>query len=157
MPFASSLRALGVAAVAIAALVLGSPAPAAAATASPAQRVISIAEAQLGKPWRYAAEGPRAFDCSGLVLYAFDRAGLAGRIGGGHSALGMYRWFARRGLASRSNPQVGDLVIYGGGSHVGIYIGNGRVISTLTRGVRIHGLYALRGRFTTFLHTHLSG
>lgn len=145
------------ASVAVAALVIGSPAPAAAASPSPAQRVIAIAESQLGKPWRYAAEGPRAFDCSGLVVYAFDRAGVAGRIGGGHSALGMWRWFAARGKASRGAPQPGDLVIYGRGSHVGIYIGRGRVVSTLANGVRITGVYALHSGFTTFLHTGLAG
>ncbi len=142
---------------AAAVLIVQSPAPVAAADPTPAQRVIAIAESELGKPWRFAAEGPNAFDCSGLVLYAFQHAGYGDRIGGGHSALGMYRWFAARGLASRTNPQVGDLVIYGGGSHVGIYIGDGRVISTLVRGVRIHGVYALHGRFTAFLHTGLSG
>jgi hypothetical protein len=146
-----------VAAVATAALVLGSPAPAAAASPSPAQRVIAIAESQLGKPWHYAAEGPRAFDCSGLVVYAFGRAGLAGRIGGGHSALGMWRWFAARGRSSRSAPRPGDLVVYGRGSHVGIYIGRGRVVSTLGNGVRITGVYALHSGFTAFLHTGLSG
>lgn len=162
MPVRNSLRALALAALgAVAVLASGTPATAAAATpagsTSAAQRVIAIAESELGKPWRYAATGPNAFDCSGLVLYAFQRAGVGNRIGGGHSALGMWRWFAARGLASRSNPQVGDLVIYNGGAHVGIYIGNGRVISTLVSGVRITGVYALRGRFTAFLHTGLSG
>ncbi len=162
MPVRNSLRALALAALgAVAVLAAGSPATAAAATpaasTTAAQRVIAIAESELGKPWRYAATGPNAFDCSGLVLYAFQRAGVANRIGGGHSALGMWRWFAARGLASRSNPQVGDLVIYNSGAHVGIYIGNGRVISTLVSGVRITGVYALVGRFTAFLHTGLSG
>ena len=162
MPVRNSLRALTFAALgAIAVLAVQSPATAAAAapaaSTSAAQRVVAIAESELGKPWRYAATGPNAFDCSGLVLYAFRQAGVANRIGGGHSALGMWRWFAARGLASRSNPQIGDLVIYSGGGHVGIYIGNGRVISTLVSGVRITGVYALVGRFTAFLHTGLSG
>jgi hypothetical protein len=145
-----------VAAVAIAVLVLGSPAPAAAASPPSAQRVIAIATSQLGKPWRFGADGPRAFDCSGLVLYAFERAGLAGRLGGGHSATGMWRWFVARGKASRADPHPGDLVIYGRGSHVGIYIGRGRVVSTLANGVRITGVYALHSGFTTFLHTRLA-
>jgi cell wall-associated NlpC family hydrolase len=162
LPVRNSLRALALAALgAVAVFATGTPAPAAAATptasTTAAQRVIAIAASELGKPWRYAATGPNAFDCSGLVLYAFQHAGVGNRIGGGHSALGMWRWFAARGLASRSAPQVGDLVIYNGGAHVGIYIGNGRVISTLVSGVRITGVYALRGRFTAFLHTGLSG
>jgi hypothetical protein len=155
----AGLRALGMAAIAaVAVFTISAPTPAAAATTSPtaAQRVIAIARSELGKPWRYAATGPRAFDCSGLVVYAFHRAGVGNRIGGGHSAYGMLRWARAHHLASRTNPQPGDLVIYGGGSHVGIYIGGGRVISTLTNGVRITGVFALHSRFTAYVHTGLS-
>lgn len=157
----TNLRALGLAALgAVAVLTIPSPPPVAATSpsttsASVTQRVVAIAESELGKPYRFGALGPRAFDCSGLVLYVFRRAGVAGRIGGGHSASGMYRWFAARGLASRSNPRIGDLVIYNGGAHVGIYVGRGRVVSALVNGVRIHRLSAFRGRFTAFLHTRL--
>jgi hypothetical protein len=124
-----------------------------------APRVIALARAQLGDPWRYGASGPNAFDCSGLVTYAFRQAGQLARIGGGsyRSASSLYAYFSRRGLASRRDGRVGDLVIYGGGSHVGIYLGAGRVISTLTSGVRIHGTYALYQGFTAFLHTGISG
>ena len=52
------------------------------------------------------------------------------------SARALYRYFKARGLASRTNPKPGDLVIWGYGSHVGIYIGNGKAISTLMNGVR---------------------
>jgi cell wall-associated NlpC family hydrolase len=72
------------------------------------------------------------------------------------TATGYLAWFRRRGLVSRTNGRVGDLVVWGGGSHIGIYLGNGRAISTLTNGVRIHGIYAVRARFTAFLHTGLS-
>jgi SH3 domain-containing protein len=47
-------------------------------------------------------------------------------------------------------------VVWGGGTHVGIYLGHGKAISTLTNGVRIHGIYAVRARFTAFLHTGMS-
>lgn len=129
------------------------------AATTAASRVIGIARAQLGDPWRYGASGPDAFDCSGLVTYAFRQAGQLARIGGGdyRSASSLYAYFSRRGLASRRGGRIGDLVIYGGGSHVGLYIGDGRVVSTLTSGVRIHGTYALYQGFTAFLHTGLSG
>lgn len=160
MPFATGLRALGLASlVAIAAISFHPAAASAAEPSSAAGRVVSITEAQLGKPYVFGAAGPSVFDCSGLVLYVFDRAGLADRIGGGHYALGMYRWFAARGLASRSNPQVGDLVIYGGGAHVAIYVGGGRTISALNPsvGVTWRGVYDYHLGFTAFLHTRLSG
>ena len=101
--------------------------------------------------------GPRAFDCSGLVRYVYRLAGVSRRLGGGHSARGMLHWARSHGLASRSHPQVGDVVIYGGGTHAAIYIGQGLVISALNprQGIRVTGLRALRAPFTTFIHTQL--
>jgi cell wall-associated NlpC family hydrolase len=133
--------------------------PAAATTATTeAQQIVRIARAQLGDPWRYGATGPSRFDCSGLVRYAFRRAGEAAAIHTGYlrSARSLYLWFRAHGKASRSNPRIGDLVIWGYGTHVGIYIGNGKAISTLTSGVRVHGIHAVRARFTAYLHTGMS-
>jgi hypothetical protein len=48
-------------------------------------------------------------------------------------------------------------VVWGNGAHVGIYLGNGKAISTLTSGVRVHGLRVLNTPFTTFISTGLSG
>jgi cell wall-associated NlpC family hydrolase len=53
----------------------------------------------------------------------------------------------------RTTSKPGDLVVWGGGSHIGIYIGHGKAISTLTRGVRVHGVHAVTARFTAYLHT----
>ena len=72
------------------------------------------------------------------------------------SARALYLNFKARGKASRTNPKVGDLVIWGCGSHVGIYIGNGKAISTLRSGVRVHGVFAVTARFTAYLHTGMS-
>ena len=132
--------------------------PAAASTATEAQQIVRIAKAQLGDPWRYGAAGPSAFDCSGLVRYAYKRAGDAAAIHTGflRSARSLYLWFKAHGKASRHNPRIGDLVIWGYGSHVGIYIGNGKAISTLRSGVRIHGVFAVTARFTAYLHTGMS-
>ena len=146
------------------------PAPAPLATTQTVQAVVApvakpnvralivrIALAQRGKRYAFGAAGPRAFDCSGLVQYVYRQAHVANRIGGGHSARGMLIWARRHHLASRSNPQVGDLVIYGNGSHVAIYIGRGLVISALNprQGVRITRLHALRAPVTAFIHTRI--
>jgi cell wall-associated NlpC family hydrolase len=130
------------------------PAPQPVAAATAADRVISVAQAQLGDPWVWAATGPNAFDCSGLVIYAYRQAGYGSAIGNGayRSGYAMLSWARSRGMTSGTGRR-GDVVVYGGGSHVGIYLGNGRVISTLTSGVRIHGLYAVTARFTTFIRT----
>ena len=38
-------------------------------------KVIDIAAAQAGDPYKYGAEGPSAFDCSGLTKYAYGKIG----------------------------------------------------------------------------------
>ena len=149
--------------VALAGAILISLAPstpaAAAEPTTEAQQIIKIAEAKLGDPWRFGAIGPNAFDCSGLVIHAFRAAGEGRLIRNGklRSARAMYLYFRSRGLASRSNPRLGDLVVWGGGTHIGIYVGNGKAISTLTRGVRVHGVFAVHAAFTAYLHTGMSG
>ena len=122
---------------------------------TPAKKV-ALAMAERGRPWVYGATGPRAFDCSGLVTYAFRRAGVLAEIGRGRHRSGsaMLRW-ARAHHLTRSIGHRGDVVVWGNGAHVGIYLGKGRAISTLTSGVRVHGLRVLNTRFTTFISTGL--
>ena len=128
-------------------------------TTTPADQVIAIAKSKLGDRWAYGAAGPGVFDCSGLVIYSFKKAGVASIVGFGRfrSARALYAWFRDRGLASRTNGLPGDLVIWGGGTHVGIYLGNGMAISTLVNGVRVHSIRATTARFTAFLHTGITG
>jgi hypothetical protein len=135
------------------------PASAASPSSTEAKQIISIARKQVGDRYRHGASGPSSFDCSGLVIYAYRKAGDARVIGRGkyRSARALYRYFQRRGLASRSNPQPGDIVVWGRGSHVGIYIGGGKAISALTNGVRVHRVHAVRAPFTAYLHTGMSG
>jgi hypothetical protein len=128
---------------------------------SQASAVVNAAKSHLGASFVMGATGPNTFDCSGLVYRSFVEANLLSKIGGSRrSAAGYYSWFRDRGMTSRSNGRVGDLVVYGYSgyaSHMGIYLGNGQVISALTSGVRIHGLTAVTKPWITFLHTQLSG
>jgi hypothetical protein len=160
--FTAGLRAFGIAAIAATSIATAAAPSAAAGSPSTsastiAARVVLIAEAQRGKRYVYGASGPSAFDCSGLVLYAYRRAGVANRIGGAHSGYAMLAWARAHHRFSRSSPQVGDVVIYGRGAHVGIYIGHGKVISALNprQGIRITGLHALHNPVTGYIHTHL--
>ena len=123
-----------------------------------AQQIIKIAKsssATRGATAPGARESSTAPDSSSTPS---TKAGDGKAIGKGkyRSARALYRYFKARGLASRSNPKPGDLVIWGGGTHVGIYIGKGKAISTLTSGVRVHGVHAVRARFTAYLHTGMS-
>jgi len=140
-------------------LALSSPAAAAEPTMTQAARIIHIADSKLGDPWRFGAIGPTAFDCSGLVRYAYTKAGegRAIRAGSLGSARSIYLYFRSLGRASRTNPMIGDLVVWGAGTHIGIYIGHGKAISTLIDGVSIHGVFAVTARFTAYLHTGMSG
>ncbi len=118
---------------------------------------VRLAMAQRGKPYRFGAAGLWAFDCSGLVRYVYWRAGVSAAIGGGHNARAMYLWGRARGLTSRTRPLLGDLVVFGNGAHIGIYVGNGRVVSALNpwRGVVLTPVSAIRPLFTTYIHTRL--
>ena len=121
--------------------------------------VYATAHAQLGDQWKFRARGPNSFDCSGLVWYAFRQNELHDRIGGYRSVAGYFKWFKSRGLVSRTNPRLGDLVVWGRNQHIGIYIGDGMAISTLVtkRGVAIHPVKGYLGmRFKAYLHTTLT-
>jgi len=80
--------------------------------------VVAYAYGQLGAPYEYGAAGGGAFDCSGLTMRAFQRAGI--RLP--HRAAGQS---GRPVSLSRARP--GDLVKWGD-YHVGVYVGHGYVI-----------------------------
>src|SRR4051812_33908393 len=73
--------------------------------------VYNVAHAQLGDQWKHYAKGPNQFDCVGFVWYAFHENALQDRIGGYRGVAGYLHWFKERGLVSKTDPRVGDLVI----------------------------------------------
>jgi cell wall-associated NlpC family hydrolase len=84
------------------------------------RNALRIAKRQIGDPYRYGAEGPGAFDCSGLVYYSTHRAGYR-HVPRTSSAQGRYMRHIKRSAMRR-----GDFVFFtSGGSvyHVGIYAG----------------------------------
>jgi cell wall-associated NlpC family hydrolase len=98
-------------------------------------RVMKIARNQKGDPYVFGAAGPRAFDCSGLVLFVYQRA--AG-ISLTHLASAQFR---RADRIKKRNARPGDLVFFHGGGgvyHVGIYAGSGDVIHAPHSGSRVH-------------------
>lgn len=139
------MRIAAVLALAIALVAPGAaPAPASAAT-NGAEAVIAAARQYLGHPYRLGAEGPKYFDCSGLVYRAFSDAGEVARIGGMRLlARGYLRWFTSRGWFTKdqSEARPGDLVVWDDGAHIGIYLGDGRAISAIVNpyGVKTHDL-----------------
>jgi cell wall-associated NlpC family hydrolase len=89
---------------------------------------IRTALAQVGKPYVFGATGPNGFDCSGLTSFAYAAAGVSLP----HSSAAQ----SRLGVAvSRSDLQPGDLIyFYSPVSHVGLYIGNGKMVHARTYG-----------------------
>lgn len=84
--------------------------------------VVAYAVQQLGKPYVFAAAGPETFDCSGLTLMAWNQAGVSMA----HFAATQYETFPR---VSVDALEPGDLVFfYPTIHHVGIYIGDGKMI-----------------------------
>jgi peptidoglycan DL-endopeptidase CwlO len=83
---------------------------------------------KVGAPYRWGATGPNAFDCSGLVKWSFGSAGRA--------LPRSSRAMAGAGTpVSKANLQPGDLVFfYKPISHVGIYIGNGKIVHASRKG-----------------------
>ncbi|MUL40370.1 NlpC/P60 family protein [Streptomonospora sp. PA3] len=98
---------------------------------SVAREAVAHAKDQIGKPYRWGAEGPGSFDCSGLVQYAYKKAGK--RIG-----RTTYTQFDQGRSVSRSKLRPGDLVFfYSGPGHVGMYVGKGRMIHSPSSGKRV--------------------
>ncbi|MGH1562631.1 NlpC/P60 family protein [Mumia sp. DW29H23] len=87
-----------------------------------AKKAIDFALAQLGEPYSYGAAGPSSWDCSGLTMAAFGAAGVSlPHSSSAQSGMGS--------SVSRSSMSPGDLVFYYSPvSHVGIYIGNGKLV-----------------------------
>lgn len=79
-----------------------------------------------GKPYVWGAEGPDAFDCSGLVKYALEKA-----FGKSFPHYSGDQYAMSRPV---KDPQMGDLVFFGPGgrNHVGVYAGNGKVWSAMS-------------------------
>jgi cell wall-associated NlpC family hydrolase len=98
-------------------------------------RVVEVAKNQIGDRYSAGSSGPSAFDCSGLTRYVYKVA--TGRELPHQS----YAQFTRVKRIPRSAAKPGDLVFFfrGGAHHVGVYIGNGRMVDAAGygKGVRI--------------------
>lgn len=90
-----------------------------------AAQLIQYAEAQQGKKYVFGTEGPNTFDCSGLMQYVFKHFGInLPRTTGEQVTVGT--------AVNKKSLQPGDLVFSSWDgkphSHVGMYIGSGKII-----------------------------
>jgi peptidoglycan DL-endopeptidase CwlO len=111
----------------------GGPEPGFGAGPGSGQGAIAVQAAltQVGAPYSWGGAAPGGFDCSGLVMWAFQQAGIALP----HSSQAL----AHGGQpVSLSDLQPGDvLTFYSDASHAGIYIGDGLMVHSSTYGVPV--------------------
>ena len=92
---------------------------------------LRFAVKQIGDRYVWGAAGPIKWDCSGLTMRAYEQAGV--RLP--HSSRAQFNY--GRSI-SRPNLQPGDLVFFGSPiSHVGIYIGAGKMVHAPRPGARV--------------------
>ena len=108
-------------------------------TGSRGTDAVAWAERAIGSPYQWAASGPDRFDCSGLVMWAYDHVGVHLP----HSSRMQINYGSR---VSRGNLQPGDLVFFGSPiHHVGMYVGGGDFIEAPYTGARVR-ISSLAGR-----------
>jgi cell wall-associated NlpC family hydrolase len=92
---------------------------------------VQAALTRIGSPYSWGGSGPNQFDCSGLVMWAFQQAGISLP----HSSQAL----ARGGQpVEMSQMQPGDVVnYYSDASHTAIYIGDGMMVHASTYGTPV--------------------
>ena len=98
------------------------------------EAVVTLAATYLGRPYRYGASGPDAFDCSGFTSYIYRQFGVSLNRSAADQLL--YNGTS----VAYSDLQKGDLVFFKefgasvAATHVGLYVGNGQFIHASSSG-----------------------
>ncbi|MGI9125576.1 MAG: NlpC/P60 family protein, partial [Mycobacterium sp.] len=107
------------------------PAPGGGGGSGAGASAVQAALTRLGDPYVWGGSGPGAFDCSGLVMWSFQQAGV-------------FLPHSSQALASGGQPvsmdqmQPGDVVTYySDASHVGLYVGGGMMVHASTYGIPV--------------------
>jgi cell wall-associated NlpC family hydrolase len=95
----------------------------------------------VGVPYRWAgASLETGFDCSGLVYWAYAQVGIEVP----HSSYALYDLGKR---VSRANLRPGDVLFFSGLGHVGLYLGNGRMVHAPETGRLVEVVRLARSRY----------
>ena len=105
--------------------------------------IIKTAQTGIGGAYIWGGKTFRAWDCSGFVAWVYAQHGIK---------LTAYTFSMVKELKPTSNPKPGDIVFQNGYNHVGIYLGNGQMVSALnpSEGTIIHpvSVMAVDGYYT---------
>jgi cell wall-associated NlpC family hydrolase len=112
-------------------------------TGTQAEKAVAFAYAQLGKPYVFGATGPNSYDCSGLTQAAWASAGIS------IERTSEDQW-ASLPHVSTSDLQPGDILVFAGAGHVGIYVGGGMMIDAPHTGLDVEKV-ALSGWYSSEL------
>ncbi|MFI2759279.1 NlpC/P60 family protein [Streptomyces echinatus] len=94
-------------------------------------RAVDYAMEQLGKPYQWGAQGPDAYDCSGLTSRAWSHAGTS------IPRTSQEQWQRLRRVPLKEL-RPGDLVVYfPEATHVAMYVGHGQVVQAPRPGERV--------------------
>ncbi|MBJ2120028.1 C40 family peptidase [Arthrobacter sp. MSA 4-2] len=98
--------------------------------------IVGTALQGIGSGYVFGGTGFGGWDCSGFVQWVYAQHGID---------LPRTTWSQFAALTPTGNPQPGDLVSQNGGSHVGIYLGNGKMVSALnpSQGTLVHDVSAM--------------
>ncbi|KMY51917.1 C40 family peptidase [Peribacillus loiseleuriae] len=102
-------------------------------------QVVRIANQYLNVPYKWGGSTPSGFDCSGFILYVFDKVGI--KLPQGSDLQYTYGTSVQK-----ADLKPGDLVFFkdtykAGISHTGIYIGSDAFISATNSGVKIDSIH----------------
>lgn len=97
------------------------PAPVNEPTPTPGENVLAYAKSFIGVPYVYGGSTPSGFDCSGFVKYVYAHFGIT-------LPRTSYAQMSAGYAVSTSDLQPGDILVFRGGGHVGIYAGNNTYI-----------------------------
>ncbi|MFC6274397.1 C40 family peptidase [Levilactobacillus tangyuanensis] len=113
---------------------------ASAASDTTYKSVYKVAKAHMGARYSWGATGPSSFDCSGFTSYVYKKGA---KIKLARTAQAQYNSLKH---VTYKNIQKGDLVFFGGSkwsiSHVGLYVGGGKMIDAQNRGVVREAVHA---------------
>ncbi len=85
------------------------------------ENILSYAKQFLGVPYVYGGSTPNGFDCSGFVKYVYQHFGV-------NLPRTSYSQMQSGYAVNYENMLPGDILVFRGGGHVGIYAGNGTYI-----------------------------